>query len=339
MNIYIVNELGSRFNGVGTYVRECINSFRNISFINLNVIQFNSENYELDIVVNDKIRYYYFPRFSDFSISPHSDIIVNLLVLYIKDSVNNVFLLNHGPCELFMRSIKNLFPLSKIIFVIHNFGWCEKLRGDCELFKKIFNNRRDNKIIANYKELLDNFDEEICMYGLTDRLICLSQDAYDLLIDVYKVNKDKIEIIPNGLSDCYITLTDQEKINIKKKLFIDTNEQIIIYSGRLNIIKGFDILLNALDNIISQGFNCRLIVAGAIFVPEWVFSYLKLNCNKVTFTGYLTSEELKIWYQIADLGVLPSFCEQCSYTGIEMMMNGLPIVASDGFGVKKYVSR
>lgn len=32
-------------------------------------------------------------------------------------------------------------------------------------------------------------------------------------------------------------------------------------------------------------------------------------------------------YQIVDLGILPSFFEQCSYVAIEMMMFGLPFVA------------
>ena len=40
------------------------------------------------------------------------------------------------------------------------------------------------------------------------------------------------------------------------------------------------------------------------------------------------------WYQIADIGVLPSYTEQCSYVGLEMLAHHLPIVASDGFGVR-----
>lgn len=45
-------------------------------------------------------------------------------------------------------------------------------------------------------------------------------------------------------------------------------------------------------------------------------------------------KELKKWYQMADIGVIPSYTEQCSYVGIEMMMHGLPIVTSDGFGLR-----
>ena len=37
---------------------------------------------------------------------------------------------------------------------------------------------------------------------------------------------------------------------------------------------------------------------------------------------------------MSDIGVISSYYEQCTYVGIEMMMHKLPVVASDGFGIK-----
>ena len=51
-------------------------------------------------------------------------------------------------------------------------------------------------------------------------------------------------------------------------------------------------------------------------------------------TGSISRYELKNWYQIADIGILPSYAEQCSYVGLEMMAHKLPVVASDGFGIR-----
>ena len=48
----------------------------------------------------------------------------------------------------------------------------------------------------------------------------------------------------------------------------------------------------------------------------------------------MNANELYKWYQIADIGIMPSYFEQCSYVGLEMMANGLPVVASDSFGVR-----
>ena len=50
----------------------------------------------------------------------------------------------------------------------------------------------------------------------------------------------------------------------------------------------------------------------------------------VTYTGLLSEERLADWYQIADIGILPSFTEQSSYSGIEMLAYGKLIVTTDG---------
>ena len=67
-------------------------------------------------------------------------------------------------------------------------------------------------------------------------------------------------------------------------------------------------------------------------VGDGFYSYYLNSCNptwnKITFTGKLNKEDLYKLYQIADIGVLPSFHEQCSYVAIEMMMYGIPLVAS-----------
>lgn len=48
----------------------------------------------------------------------------------------------------------------------------------------------------------------------------------------------------------------------------------------------------------------------------------------------MSKEELSLWYSAADIGVIPSYTEQCSYAALEMIRIGLPLVASDGFGLR-----
>lgn len=47
-----------------------------------------------------------------------------------------------------------------------------------------------------------------------------------------------------------------------------------------------------------------------------------------------TGFEVEEWLAIADIGIISSYYEQCSYTAIEMMMHGLPIIAPDGLGIR-----
>lgn len=67
---------------------------------------------------------------------------------------------------------------------------------------------------------------------------------------------------------------------------------------------------------------------------ETLLPKMNSTITRIIFTGLINKELLNKWYAIADIGIISSYYEQCSYTGIEMMMFGLPIIASDGYGIK-----
>jgi len=60
-------------------------------------------------------------------------------------------------------------------------------------------------------------------------------------------------------------------------------------------------------------------------------------CMKTTFTGLLKKKELHELYRLADVGVTPSLYEPFGYVAVEMMMHGLPIVATMTSGLNEVV--
>ena len=64
---------------------------------------------------------------------------------------------------------------------------------------------------------------------------------------------------------------------------------------------------------------------------------MQMYWSKIIFSGRLPKELIYKFYQIADVGILPSFAEQCSYVAIEMMMHGLPIVGTDSTGLSEMI--
>ena len=55
--------------------------------------------------------------------------------------------------------------------------------------------------------------------------------------------------------------------------------------------------------------------------------------SRVIYTGFIKQSEIVDWYRAADIGILPSYSEQCSYSGIEMLMLGMLIISTDGQGL------
>lgn len=58
---------------------------------------------------------------------------------------------------------------------------------------------------------------------------------------------------------------------------------------------------------------------------------------RVTFTGFLNPDALYELYRLADVGVVPSLFEPFGYVPVEMMMHGLPIVATATSGLNEVV--
>ncbi len=95
-------------------------------------------------------------------------------------------------------------------------------------------------------------------------------------------------------------------------------------------------LLNAFHFLLKKKPGVRLVIIGSDNGNR-IENLLTISsgfATRVSFLGLISKEELEKWYAVADVGVIPSYYEQCPYVGIEMMMHGLPVVASDGFGLR-----
>ena len=153
------------------------------------------------------------------------------------------------------------------------------------------------------------------------------------MADVYNIPKEKIVLIPNGL-DNDIHLNQEEKQNIRLKLGLAPSDLIILYVGRMVEAKGLKELLEAFEILFNQNSKVRLVIVGEVFNLNQFVKYTPNSSTHITYTGLIAKDRLNEWYEISDIGILPSYTEQCSYTAIEMMLHKLPIITTSGNGLK-----
>lgn len=333
-HLYITNEyVTSLGNGIGTYIRQLIACLSDTD-IGIGMLVFNSGRDVFGIEEVEGIRYFHFPQFPDKSIQNNSRIIDKFLRLYISDSPDNIFLINYSPCSLLMKTIRESHPLSKQIYVIHDMVWTLHLFGDVDRYIRILKQKNQKYVAERYAYLLDAYQEEVEMCQYADRVVCLSEDTYHLLETWYSVEKDKLWLIPNVLFKQTVLWSEKQKKAFREKMMLPEDEKILLYVGRMTEQKGFMAYIEAFKEIVKNYPMCRLVVVGS--TSNWDF--LRKSCytilTKIHFTGVLSPEEVDKWYQVADIGILPSYTEQCSYVGLEMIAHRLPIVATDGFGVR-----
>lgn len=333
--IYLIDEyLSSKQNGVGTYVRHFAKIFVGAD-CEVNILSFNAEVKELCISVQDGIYKYSIPYCAQGNFMKAGELICPLLSLYIEDKKDNVFFVNHSPCSDFLKAIRANFPKSKIVFTIHDQGWTSPFLGNSESLRKVLAHHKVNNIDNNtVRYVMDFCKEEKKMYKIADAVICLSHSTYQLLHEVYGASTNKLYYIPN----CFIKNTNGLALSKKEaraKLYISEKEKILLFVGRPTKAKGIFELLKAFEQICVTFKDIRLVVAGEV---HSLGDYTKLtpsSSSHITYTGLLSSDQLNIWYAAADIGILPSYTEQCSYTALEMLNNIGVVVSTDGWGLNE----
>jgi glycosyltransferase len=339
MNLYIFNETrrGAVY-GVGTYIRELTDALRK-SDINVCVLNLLSDRLQIQIEETDGIRQWYFPtpipeqRTSDNQEQRglYFRNIVYLFQLHIRDKNDLIFHLNFPQCGSLVEDLKTAFDCM-VISAVHFSEWGFTIFDNPERLRNILNEEHLDSFGESVKK---SVEEEKSYYPKVDRIICLSNYMEAILCRDYGLDKTKISVISNGLSDmANNTATDAEFL--RKKWHIPTGEKIILSAGRVDEVKGVSYLIRAFREVLKTKPNCRLMIAGGGNYNTYIRE-AKDICTKITFTGLLEKEELQELYQVADVGVVPSLFEPFGYVAVEMMMHELPLVATATSGLNEVV--
>ena len=117
---------------------------------------------------------------------------------------------------------------------------------------------------------------------------------------------------------------------------------MVLSVGRIEPLKGIDILIRAVANLENSSDTRLLIVGGdSSSDPEarrlrGVASAAGID-DEVTFTGKVSQSELPTYYNAADVFVLPSYYESFGLVALEAMACGVPVIASRVGGPRTFV--
>ena len=148
---------------------------------------------------------------------------------------------------------------------------------------------------------------------------------------------EKINVVPNGVD---LTIFDNvEKDYDFRRQYAMDNEKIILFVGRLVYEKGVQHLIGAMPKILNNYHDAKLIIAGkGPMLDELRNEVNSLGLgNKVYFTGYLNSKQVKKMYRVADIAVFPSTYEPFGIVALEAMLSENPVVVSDIGGLNEIV--
>ncbi len=117
----------------------------------------------------------------------------------------------------------------------------------------------------------------------------------------------------------------------RRKLGLPPGEPVVLYVGRIEPLKGIDILLRAAAE--TEG-RFRLLVVGGDRKDADRKSELRQLAgqlgigDRVAFRDAVAHQELPLYYNAADVCVVPSYYESFGLVALEAMACGVPVVAS-----------
>jgi D-inositol-3-phosphate glycosyltransferase len=161
--------------------------------------------------------------------------------------------------------------------------------------------------------------------------IITASDHERLLLERYYGADDaRMHTIPCGVNLDLFRPADRE--TSRRALGLDPFRPVILWVGRLEKLKGVDILVGALAQVERPDFTL-LIVGGDDRAHglrrELEFQAAELGIlGNVRFEGAVAHDELPRYYSAADVCVVPSYYESFGLVAVEAMACGTPVVAS-----------
>jgi glycosyltransferase involved in cell wall biosynthesis len=148
----------------------------------------------------------------------------------------------------------------------------------------------------------------------------------DFLVDVYKLPKDKVELLVMGADDELVEKANQPdvKMKLREQYNISSNDFLIMTGGKIDLAKRQTLLLmQAVQEI--QERRVRLIVFGST-VDELKEDIARLaDGTKVQYIGWIDAQSTYDHFVMADLVVFPClhsvFWEQVVGLGIPALFN------------------
>ena len=256
----------------------------------------------------------------------------------------------HNYIDLFTSNLINYIDEQNLQYdLIYSNYWMSGIVGEL-ISKKLkiphiitFHTMGLTKRSVNYLENESDFriDSELDLIKKSDAIVVPTYQEKENLILNYK-SENNIYIVSPGVD--LEKFKSKNKFESRNKLGLSQTSKILLSVGRIEPIKGYDVLINALSfPNFSDDFDVRLLIIGGDSKSQNELdrlNSLKLKhglSNQVNFLGAIDHDELPIYFSAADIFVMPSAYETFGIAALEASACNLPVIAPQIGGLKSVV--
>lgn len=169
------------------------------------------------------------------------------------------------------------------------------------------------------------------------------------MVQHYAAPTERIRIVPPGVDITRFRPIDQAAA--RQQLGLSPTKQLVLGVGRMEPLKGFDALIEALARLQRNtpnqlGVELLLIGGGdEAHQSDWNSEQRRLDtlrhqfavADRVHFVGAQPHERLPLFYAAADVFVMPSHYESFGMAALEALACGTPVIAANVGGLRTLI--
>ena len=171
------------------------------------------------------------------------------------------------------------------------------------------------------------------IYFFADKIITHNKFSADEIISNYSFLENKIQIIPHGNYIPFIEI-EKDKNFARQKIGINENKFVLLFFGMIKSVKGLDVLLKAMPEIIKNNKEVILLIAGKPWRDDFskyeeIIKDLKIEKYCKLDIKFIDHKDVSLYYASSDIVVLPY--RRIYQSGVLMMSlcYKKPVIVSD----------
>lgn len=156
----------------------------------------------------------------------------------------------------------------------------------------------------------------------------------------FGIPEEKVKVIPNGI-DMQRISGGRGKDAARKELWIDRRKKVLLFIGRIHPIKGLDLLIDCLPDVVRSESEAMAVIAGPDdgALPQLMEKTKRLGLSdRVVFKGVVSGEEKMNLLSASDAFVLPSEKEAFPISILEACAAGLPVITTKNSDIAEEIN-
>ena len=169
----------------------------------------------------------------------------------------------------------------------------------------------------------------------SNKIIAVSKAIEEHLYKNYPHTNGNCITCYNCIDDTFVEDEHSNHVQFKKNLGYDSDDKLLLFVGRINKIKGIDILIKAYRVVKLTYPQVKLILIGNIL--DNTFKEMNVKLDEDIFQ-LAAREDISLFFELCDIVILPSREDPFPYVMLEAGYFNKPFIGSRTGGIAEFIN-